>query len=248
MGNQVAKPDYGVDAPGAMRTLFLIGIACLLVAIFAPHIFPGLAGNIVSHILYWPAGFLIAEGLLFVLYVKYGKFRQRDRLLEMHTWRGDEQVLDVGCGRGLLLADAAKRIARLHGAGHATGIDLWSNVDMGGNSAAATQHNLELEGIEQLCTLVSMPAQEMPFPDGSFDLIVSNLCLHNISDRAARRQAVAQIARVLKPGGTAILSDFKFTGQYAAQLSELGLSIQKRRGGIVTAFAWLTVVIVQKPL
>jgi arsenite methyltransferase len=249
MSKDIAKPDYGVDAPGAMRTLFLIGIAFLLVAIFAPRIFPGAAAIIVvSRILYWPAGFLIAEGLLFVLYVKVGKFRQRDLLLGLHTWRGDEQVLDVGCGRGLLLADAAKRIAALNGTGHVTGIDLWSNVDMGGNSAAATQRNLELEGVQRLCTLVSMPAQEMPFPDASFDLIVSNLCLHNISDRVARRRAVDQIARVLKPGATAILSDFKFTGQYAAQLRELGFSIQKRRGGIVTAFAWLTVVIARKPI
>ncbi len=248
MSKDIAKPDYGVDAPGAMRTLFLIGIAFLLVAIVAPHIFPGAAAIVVSDVLYWPAGFLIAEGLLFVLYVRYGKFRQRDLLLGMHTWRGNEQVLDVGCGRGLLLADAAKRIARLNGTGHVTGIDLWSNVDMGGNSAAATQHNLQVEGVEQFCTIVSMPAQEMPFPDASFDVIVSNLCLHNISDRVARRRAVDQIARVLKPGATAILSDFKFTGQYAAQLRDLGFSIQKRRGGIVTAFAWLTVVIARKPI
>ncbi|KAA6456457.1 class I SAM-dependent methyltransferase [Acidobacteria bacterium AB60] len=247
MSSAIAKPDYGVDAPGAMRALFLFGLACLAVALLAPQLSRATAVLVVSRILYWPAGFLIAEGLLFFLYVRYGKFRQRDLLLGLHAWRGDELVLDVGCGRGLLLADAAKRIAQLNGTGHVTGIDLWSNVDMGGNSAAATQRNLELEGIPHLCTLVSMPAQDMPFPDASFDLIVSNLCLHNISDRDARRRAVAQIARVLKPGGTAILSDFKFTGQYASQLRELGLSVRKRRGGIVTAFAWLTVVIAQKP-
>ena len=247
MSTAGTKPDYGVDAPGAMRTLFLIGFAFLLVAVVAPRIFPIGAVSVVARIFYWPAGFLIAEGLLFVLYVRFGKFRHRDVLLRLHPWRGDEQVLDVGCGRGLLLADAAKRIAALHGSGHATGIDLWSNVDMGGNSAAATQHNLELEGVQQICTLASKPAQEMPFADASFDLIVSNLCLHNISDRVARRRAVEQISRVLKPGGTAILSDFKFTAQYATQLRELGLSVQRRRVGFVTAFAWLTVVIARKP-
>jgi ubiquinone/menaquinone biosynthesis C-methylase UbiE len=103
---------------------------------------------------------LVIEGLLFLFYVKVGKFHHRDRMLSLHTWRGDEQVLDVGCGRGLLLAGAAKRLG---GSGTATGIDIWSNEDVGGNSEAATHHNLELEGISDRCTLLGVPAQEMPF-------------------------------------------------------------------------------------
>jgi ubiquinone/menaquinone biosynthesis C-methylase UbiE len=179
--------------------------------------------------------------------VKVGKFRHRDFMLSMHGWRGDERVLDVGCGRGLLLAGVARRIAQLHGTGHATGIDIWSNTDMGANSAGATERNLELEGVSQLCTLVSKPAQEMPFADASFDLVVSNLCLHNIYDRGLRRRAVGQIARVLKPGGVAILSDYMLTGEYARQLRELGFSVTKRRGSMVITFPPLTVIIARKP-
>jgi arsenite methyltransferase len=166
------KPDYGIDAPGVMRNLFVIGAACVLFAIFGPasiHIEP--VNLKLTPMFAWTGGFLIAEGLLFLLYVKVGKFRHRDFMLSLHSWRGDEQVLDVGCGRGLLLAGAAKRIAAVSGSGHATGIDVWSNVDMGGNSAAATEHNLDLEGIAPLCTLVSQPAQEMSFPDATFNVI-----------------------------------------------------------------------------
>jgi len=242
------RTDYGVDAPAVMRNLFLFGTLCLLVAIFAPnplHLGPI---SLVSRSFYWPAGFLIGEGLLFLLYVKVGKFRHRDFMLNLHSWRGDENVLDVGCGRGLLLAGAAKRIAALSGTGHATGIDVWSNVDMGGNSAAATQHNLDLEGVSSICTLLSQPVQEMTFPDATFDVIVSNLCLHNIYDASTRRQALQQIVRVLKPGGIALISDYKLTGEYADEFRKAGLTAEKKRGSLITTFPPLTVIIARKPM
>jgi arsenite methyltransferase len=230
------RTDYGVDAPAVMRNFFLFGTLCLLFAIFAPN--PLRLGpiSLFPRSFYWPAGFLIGEGFLFLLYVKVGKFHHRDFMLRLHTWRGDENVLDMGCGRGLLLAGAAKCIAAVSGSGHATGIDVWSNVDMGGNSAVATQHNLDLEGVSSLCTLISQPAQEMSFPDASFDVIVSNLCLHNIYDTPTRRQALQQIVRVLKPGGIALISDYKRTGEYADELRKAGLIVEKKRGSLITTF------------
>jgi arsenite methyltransferase len=183
-----------------------------------------------------------------LLYVKFGKFRHRDFMLGLHAWRGDENVLDVGCGRGLLLAGAAKRIASLRGIGHVTGIDVWSNVDMGGNSAAATQRNLDLEGVSSRCSLVSRPAQDMSFPDATFDVILSNLCIHNIYDAPARREALSQIVRVLKPGGIALISDYKRTGEYADAFRKSGLIVEKRHGSFLTTFPPLTVVVARKPM
>ena len=243
-----AKPDYGIDAPAVMRNLFLFGTLCLLIGIFVPS--PITMGKvaITTRTFLWPAGILLAEAFLFLLYVKYGKFRHRDFMLGMHNWRGDENVLDVGCGRGLLLAGAAKRIAAVHGTGHATGIDVWSSVDMGGNSADATQHNLDLEGVSSCCTLVSRPAQEMAFPNATFDVIVSNLCLHNIYDAPTRHKALAQIVRVLKPGGIALISDYKRTGEYAGEFRKAGLIVEKRPGSFLTTFLPLTVIIARKPM
>ena len=239
------KPDYGVDAPAVMRNLFLIGTLCLLLAIFLPnplHLFGVVFLNTRSFFA-WPAGFLLAEGGLFLLYVKVGKFRHRDFMLSLHSWRGDEQVLDVGCGRGLLLAGAAHRVPQ----GHATGIDVWSNVDMGANSPEATTHNLTLEGIADRVTLLSLPAQSMTFPDDHFDVIVSNLCIHNIYDRPTRQQALAQIVRVLKPGGLALISDYKRTAEYAEAFRAAGLTVEKKRGSFLTTFPPLTIVIARKP-
>ena len=242
------KPDYGIDAPAVMRNFFLFGGICLLLGLFAPS--PLRLGPIklASASFLWPAGFLIAEGFLFLLYVKVGKFKHRDFMLGLHNWRGDEQVLDVGCGRGLLLAGAAKRLEALNGSGHATGIDIWSTEDMGGNSEQATRHNLELEGIASRCTLISGPAQEMSFPDAAFDVIVSNLCIHNIYDAPTRRAALHQIVRVLKPGGIALISDYKLTGSYASDFAKAGLVVEKKRGSLLTTFPPLTVVIARKSI
>jgi arsenite methyltransferase len=240
------KPDYGIDAPNVLRNLFLIGAVCLLFAVFGPRqIHLGQVIFLPRPMLYGTGTLLLIEAFLFLFYVKVGKFHHRDRMLSLYEWRGDEQVLDVGCGRGLLLAGAAKLLGS---GGRATGIDIWSNVDMGGNSEAATRHNLELEGITGRCTLLGVPAQEMPFPDGSFDVILSNLCLHNIYDRETRHRALEQIVRVLKPEGIAILSDYKLTREYAEQLQKAGLTVERRWGNPLSTFPPLRIVIARKPL
>ena len=75
----------------------------------------------------------------------------------------------------------------------------------------------------------------------------SPICLHNIYDRPTRLQAVQQIVRVLRPGGVALLSDYKHTAEYAQQLRHCGLQVEKRRGSLLTTFPRLTVVIARKP-
>ena len=83
------KADYGVDAPGAMRNLFLAGSALLLLALVTPARFQlGPVVVLPHYALAWTGGILLAEALLFLLYVKYGKFRHRDFMLGLHAWRG----------------------------------------------------------------------------------------------------------------------------------------------------------------
>lgn len=242
------KPDFGIDAPAVLRNFLLSGTSALVLSFFVPPILHFGANTVnLRSSLHWIGGWLLFYGLLFLLYVKVGKFFHRDFLLSLHSWRGDEQVLDVGCGRGLLLAGIATRLTT----GHATGIDIWSNEDMGGNSPAATLKNLELVGVTDRCTLLSEPAQSMSFADASFDVIVSNLCLHNIYDRPTRLKALHEIARVLRPGGTALISDYKLTGEYAAEFLDIGLTVERRWAdakSLVTTFPPLRIVVARKPL
>jgi arsenite methyltransferase len=112
-------------------------------------------------------------------------------------------VLDVGCGHGLMLIGAAKRLS----SGRAIGIDIWQDVDQANNSAAATRRNAELEGVS--VDVRDGDARRIPFDAAAFDVVVSSLVLHNIYTPREREQALGEIAHVLKPGGHAAVFDVR---------------------------------------
>jgi arsenite methyltransferase len=70
----------------------------------------------------------------------------------------------------------------------------------------------------------------MPFPDATFDFVISSLAIHNIKGQKGRAEAIDEAVRVLKPGGRILIADLMWTKIYAALLRERGLEdvIQKR--------------------
>jgi len=216
----MAKPNYGIDAPTVLRNLSIgagTGIIGGLVLIrYAgpigqPFVSMGLGCGLGGLLLLWSSLF--------------GKFRARDALLNGVPWRGDEQVLDVGCGHGLMLIGAAKRLTT----GRATGIDIWQNVDQANNSANATLRNAELEGVR--VDVRDGDARKIPFGDATFDVVVSSLALHNIYNAKERAQALAEIARVGKPGGPGAIFDIRHS--YAPFFERNGFTIMKK---------WMTMI------
>jgi arsenite methyltransferase len=217
------KPDYGIDAPGVIRNLLVIGAALFIASFFISVIRIGFVIIELKDAARSSGLSCMVGGILMLLYAKWGKFLHRDRMLKMISWRGDEQVLDVGTGRGLLLVGAA----RLLKSGKATGIDVWSTKDLSGNSLERTQANIEVEGVKGRVELKSDDARKLSFPDASFDVVLSNLCIHNIPDNEGRAQACREIARVLKPGGTALISDYIKTGFYQKIFAKSGLKVSR---------------------
>ena len=224
------KPDYGIDAPGVVRNMLLIGLALVVSGLIFPVIRIGRVSILWNRSAFWPGGSLLVSGILMLIYARWGKFRHRDRMLNMISWRGDEQVLDVGTGRGLLLIGAARRLTT----GKSTGIDVWSTKDLSGNSLERTQANVEVEGVKDKVELRSDDARKLSFPDSTFDVVLSNLCIHNIPDQQGRAQTCREIARVLKPGGTALISDFILTGFYQKVFTEAGLKTSRTAMNLLT--------------
>ena len=105
--------------------------------------------------------------------------------LERLTWRGDERVLDIGCGPGELLSGMAR---------HHVSRDLLVGFDFSPGMVAKAAR-----------TTAGLPvfffvgdAQAIPCPDDEFDIVMARHMLYHVPDI---ERAVAEAARVLRPGG-----------------------------------------------
>lgn len=233
-----ARPRFGIDAPTLVLGFAIGGPLLLALGIGLSHILPpALAGAMVG------TGLVAAaEAILMTLSSLYGKRIVVRGMIAALQLRGNEQVLDVGCGRGLLLLEAARHLPR----GRATGIDLWSTRDQSGNAAEATRRNAELAGVAERVRIDTGDMRHLPYADASFDAIVASLAIHNLPTETEREQAVREIARVLKPGGQVALLDFRCTALYAQVLREAGLGVQ-RSWPEFRMFPWVWIVRGRKP-
>ncbi len=220
------KADYGIDAPGVVRNLTIAAVACLgACAIAATGLWSGSIKLGAATLLLSPPlltiGICCAIMAAWMLYDSLiGKKNLRDKLLSQVLWTGQEQVLDVGCGRGLLLIGAAKKLTT----GLATGVDIWNTVDLAGNAQDATLANARAEGVEAKIRLETADMRELPFPDGTFDVILTRAVIHNLPKSEDRKKTLQQIARVLKPDGYLLLDDIRNGSEYRAELSAAGLT------------------------
>ena len=214
-----SEPNYGIDAPGVRRGMLIAGCGGFAVAVLVEAIgFPASLAKWISIL-----GFIVAAyGLFMGTYMTYrsriGKLRTREELLDMaavlRPWSGEEIVLDVGCGRGLMLVGAARRLKT----GQAVGIDLWRVEDQADNSPEAAQANARCEGVADRVRIDTGDARKLPYSDASFDVVLSHWVVHNLPDAADRLLALDEMLRVLRPGGVIVLADIANMAQYRAHL------------------------------
>ena len=224
-----SKADYGLDAPGMVRNiatrgamLFLLGLGLWYMNRETnPHggtalfVVLGIAG----------LGFGAAAGVM-VWSSRVAKLAMREQILDSVSWRGDEKVLDVGCGRGLMVVGAAKRLK----SGRATGVDVWNAADLSGNNAEAAMANARAEGVASLVKIENSDARRLSYAANSFDVVVSSLALHNISESEERGKALDEMLRVVKPGGQILIWDLFKYGEYLARFRAAGAEIVSESG------------------
>lgn len=240
---QQGKARYGYDAPGVMFGLLGAGVFGIVagagVAAFTDGWLRILAITVATI-----AAVPLLLGASMVAYGLIGKHRMREHMLGLVTWRGDERVLDIGTGRGLMLIGAAKRLGK---GGKATGIDIWRAEDLTDNTLDRLTGNVALEGVEDRAELITQDARKLSFDDASFDVVLSLYCIHNIEDKAEQKAALLEVARVLKPGGRALIGEYLPTHRYADIFREAGLTVHASRSHFATALTLMWMVDAERP-
>ncbi len=207
MGN---KPNYGIDRPDIVAFLAAFGTVSFFLGAFSTV--PGGLGISIG-----VTSFAVAA--IFVVGSKVFKLPSARKLLDTIAWRGDESVLDIGCGRGLLLVNAGKRLAT----GRAVGIDIWSRQLQSGNRPEAALENARFEGVLPRVEVMSGDARHLPFRTNAFDVVTSSLVYHHVPERD-KRGALSEATRVLKPGGHLALIELSHAVEYAGVFAELGMT------------------------
>jgi ubiquinone/menaquinone biosynthesis C-methylase UbiE len=160
----------------------------------------------------------------------------REHVIELTVLGGNGCLLDAGCGTGM----TALRIAARYPGYTVHGIDISPNM------IAVARRDADKQGLAVEFRVGSIT--DLPYPDDSFDVVTTNIMYHHL-DLAEKRQAVAEIARVLKPGGRYVSAEFGPRARnalqrhlakgeytlYPAHLTAAGLAITHEELG---AFAW----------
>ena len=223
--------DYGIDAPGVRRGMFTaagVGAALAIVGALLIRRSTGTAAV--------AAQIACGLGLLATLYgtgmgaymtfsSRIAKRRTRERLLELAQtvvpWTGNEHVLDVGCGRGLMMIGAARRLST----GTAVGVDLWRKEDQINNTPDATEENARRAGVADRVRVETGDARALPFADGTFDVVLSHWVVHNLPDAGDRACVLDEMLRVLRRGGVLVLADIANMDEYRTHLVARGAVI-----------------------
>lgn len=175
---------------------------------------------------WWPIGagaILLAISLTYLHATRRGKFRVWSRVLGRMQLKGDEQVLDLGTGRGAVATLVAARVPK----GKVIGVDTWSQRSrIGGNrkgdpESVIARRNADLEGVKVEFKTGDM--RRLGLPGNQFDVVVSNLAIGSLTHAAERESAIDEAVRVLKPGGRVAIADTNFTGEFARRLTDLGM-------------------------
>jgi ubiquinone/menaquinone biosynthesis C-methylase UbiE len=160
-----------------------------------------------SHVLHSPR----AYDWLARLITLGGEQRFRSQTLELAELKPGNAVLDVGCGTGTLLIQAAKRVGP---SGSAHGVDRSTEM------LAYARRKAVAEGVT--ATFAEESCDRLSFSDATFDAVLCTLMLRHLP-APMQMATIAEMQRVLRPGGRIIIVDMQRPTRKSAKLSHVGL-------------------------
>jgi SAM-dependent methyltransferase len=205
------KADYGNWV--STKLVFVPGVLSLL--------FGGLA------FLFPVLGIIAVIFLLCFLYFAYARYlfsprggniqaRIQDLVLDrMMGWDGIGKVLDIGCGNGPLTIQIAKRYPQAE----AIGIDYWGKAWE--YSKRVCDRNAAIEGVAERVTFERASACSLPFDEGAFDAVVSNLVFHEVRDVRDKKKLIKEALRVVRKGGWFVFQDLFLWKQVYGEVDDL---------------------------
>jgi SAM-dependent methyltransferase len=204
------KPNYGnwvsarlVYLPAGLTILFgALSLALPLLALLAVPFFLGFA-----YFAYARYQFSGAGGNI--------QMKVQKLALDCLEWQGRGRVLDIGCGN----APLAIAIAKKYPQAEVTGIDYW-----GGSweyARRVCERNAALEDVAGRTTFQKASASHLPFADETFDVAVSNLVFHEVSDTPHKVEVVKEALRVVRKGGVFVFQDLFLLKQAYGDIDSL---------------------------
>jgi arsenite methyltransferase len=200
---QPLRVDYRLHMPRSIHYAIAAGSTALAFGVISRVSMP--AHQTIANSAIGVGAAVLAPALTllgFVHILQTARNRLLDMMVEVVSWRGNETVLDVGTGSGIVLFACTKQLRT----GTATGIDIY-DPNAGGGSTEIFWHNARAEGVADRVELRNVDARHMTFADEMFDVTVSSLAMHHIGHAQDRQRATAEIIRTLKPGGRIAICD-----------------------------------------
>jgi arsenite methyltransferase len=241
-----AKAAYGIDQPGAIIQLTVAALITIVTGFALSFLIP--RGSVIletTFLLGFPTiGFFILVVAISLYWSsRLGKPREIDRILRLIPWGGSETVVDVGCGRGLMMIAAAKRL----GDGMAVGVDLWKARDLTGNDPRSIWANAKAEGVAGKVMAIKSDSRFLPFANACVDVSMSSMTIHLIGRWNERARALDELIRITKQGGRIAIVDSGNGGDYAKFLGSRGMTDIKLSRLRIRSFPPLHTVSARKP-